>query len=168
MWSPLLLWMLLHYRLWVHDHSPTTSSPTIPVHQRLQNVCASIVSLTLRWMHIMPVLKNLHWLPIKERIEFKVLLLTYKALNGLSPIYITEMTYKPSKTLCSGNQLLLHIPAITTTTLGNRTCSYVVLASKLWNTLQSQAQNPPLCSCLLHVTVNMYIDCIQRYEHIVV
>jgi len=34
--------------------------------------------------HISPVLSTLHWLPIKHRVNFKILLITYKALNGLA------------------------------------------------------------------------------------
>ena len=51
--------------------------------QRLQNSAARIVSRTRKYEHITPVLIKLHWLPIKFRIQFKVLLLVYKALNGL-------------------------------------------------------------------------------------
>lgn len=32
-----------------------------------------------------------HWLPVKSRIEFKILLLTYKALNGQAPSYLKEV-----------------------------------------------------------------------------
>ena len=39
---------------------------------------------------ITPVLKELHWLPVSARTQFKVLLLVYKALNNLEPAYITE------------------------------------------------------------------------------
>ena len=48
--------------------------------QRLQNSAARIVSRTGKYEHITPVLIKLHWLPIKFRIQFKVLLLVYKAL----------------------------------------------------------------------------------------
>lgn len=41
--------------------------------------------------HISPVLVSLHWLPIKSRIEFKILLLTYKALNGIGPSCLKEL-----------------------------------------------------------------------------
>ncbi len=39
--------------------------------------------------HITPILQSLHWLPIKCHISYKILLLTYKALNGLAPAYCT-------------------------------------------------------------------------------
>ena len=54
--------------------------------QRLQNSAARIVSRTRKYEHITPVLIKLHWLLIKLRIQFKVLLLVYEALNGLVSI----------------------------------------------------------------------------------
>ena len=58
--------------------------------QRIQNMAARLVTLTRKTTHITPVLYNLHWLPVSQRIKFKILLLTYKALHGQSPQYITE------------------------------------------------------------------------------
>merc|ERR1712208_118295 len=40
--------------------------------------------------HITPVLRDLHWLPLTYRIRFKISLITYKALNGAAPSYISE------------------------------------------------------------------------------
>ena len=53
--------------------------------QHIQNIAARIVTRTRRSEHITPVLKQLHWLPVSYRIKFKVLLYTYKALNGCAP-----------------------------------------------------------------------------------
>ena len=41
--------------------------------------------------HISPILASLHWLPVKYRIDFKVLLLVFKALHGLAPLYISDL-----------------------------------------------------------------------------
>ena len=84
---------------------------------------------------ITPVLKNLHWLPIKSRITFKILLLTYKILNGQSPSYLTSLisSYKPVRSLRSSDHLLLRVPNVMTATYGQRTFSYC--APKLWNSL---------------------------------
>ena len=49
--------------------------------QRVQNIAARLITGSSRRDHITPVLKNLHWLPVKLR-TFKILLLTYKILNG--------------------------------------------------------------------------------------
>ncbi len=44
-----------------------------------------------RHSHIIPVLKQLHWLPISSRIKYKILTLTYKCINNLAPIYLSEL-----------------------------------------------------------------------------
>ena len=81
------------------------------------------------------MLKNLHWLPVKLRITFKILLLTYKILNGQSPSYLTSLisSYKPVRSLRSSDLLLLQVPNVMTATYGQITFSYC--APKLWNSL---------------------------------
>ena len=44
--------------------------------------------------HITPVLATLHWLPVKFRIDFKILLLAFKAVNGLAPAYLPNLLPK--------------------------------------------------------------------------
>ena len=56
--------------------------------QRMFNIAARILTLTAKSDHITPVLRQLHWLPISQRIAYKILLLTFKALHGLAPQYI--------------------------------------------------------------------------------
>uniref|UniRef100_A0A3B3C819 Reverse transcriptase domain-containing protein n=1 Tax=Oryzias melastigma TaxID=30732 RepID=A0A3B3C819_ORYME len=53
--------------------------------QLVQNSAARIISRTSTYDHITPVLQQLHWLPITSRIQFKLLLLTFKALHNLAP-----------------------------------------------------------------------------------
>ena len=66
--------------------------------QLLQNSAAHLVTLTRRQEHITPILRSLHWLPVHYRIVFKILLLTYKALNGLAPDYLKGLLkYKHTK-----------------------------------------------------------------------
>ena len=50
-----------------------------------------MVTKTPKWEHITPVLKILHWLPVKYRAQCKVLLLTFKGLYGLAPLYIADL-----------------------------------------------------------------------------
>ena len=59
--------------------------------QSVQNTAACIVTLTKKFDHITPVLIQPHWLPVHFQIFFKVLLLVYKALTGMAPLYITEL-----------------------------------------------------------------------------
>ena len=59
--------------------------------QKRQNHAARVITKWRKYDHITPVLVDLHWLPVKQRIDFKILLLTYKALNGLAPAYMREL-----------------------------------------------------------------------------
>lgn len=103
--------------------------------QLVQNAAARVLTRTRKYDHISPVLSALHWLPIKHRIHFKILLVTYKALNGLAPQYLSELLthYSPSRLLRSQNSGQLIIPRISKSTAGGRSFSY--LAPKLWNNL---------------------------------
>ena len=90
---------------------------------------------TRKYDHISPVLSTLHWLPIKHRIEFKILLITSKTLNGLAPQYLNKLLlhYSPPCPLHSQNSGNLIIPRISKSTAGGRSFSY--LAPKLWSNL---------------------------------
>ena len=105
--------------------------------QRVQNTAARLICNISRFDHITPTLYNLHWLPVKFRIDFKVLLITYKAVHGLAPEYITDIiTVKPKShySLRSNSELLLQKPRLKTLkTLGDR--SFALAAPTLWNGL---------------------------------
>ena len=71
--------------------------------QLLQNSATRVLTRTRGREHITPVLKSLHWLPVHFRINFKVLLLVFRCLNGLRPSYLSDLllSYQPSRTLRS-------------------------------------------------------------------
>ena len=64
------------------------SNNSIKSLQLLQNTAAQTLTRTIKYKHISRVLASLQWLPVKSRIDFKVLRLIYKALNGLAPNYL--------------------------------------------------------------------------------
>lgn len=103
--------------------------------QRVQNTAARIVSGSRKYDHITPVLHDLHWLPIQTRIEYKVLLLVFKCLHGLAPVYLSDLLqpYCPSRPLRSREQQLLSIPRTRLKTYGDR--AFTSFAPKLWNAL---------------------------------
>lgn len=109
--------------------------------QRIQNSAARLVSLTRSRDHITPVLRELHWLPIKYRIIYKILLLTFKCLHGLAPDYLTDLiqVYKPSRTLRSSSNLNLTVPSVSTVSYGQR--SFFHAAPKLWKDLPNHVKN---------------------------
>ena len=59
--------------------------------QCCQNNAARIISKRRKFDHISPVLKELHWLPVEHRISYKILILTYKALNGHASQYLAAL-----------------------------------------------------------------------------
>jgi hypothetical protein len=103
--------------------------------QRIQNSAARLITLTRCKEHITPVLKNLHWLRVQERIKFKILLITYKIMNGMAPSYLKELVkpYKSQRILRSQSKSILRVPPTKTSTFGDR--AFSVSAPKLWNSI---------------------------------
>ena len=103
--------------------------------QLIQNSAARLLTRSNRRCHITPVLASLHWLPIAFRVQFKVLVITYRAMNGQAPPYISDMLewYVPSRTLRSANQGLLDTPHTNYVTKGDR--AFQAVAPNLWNAL---------------------------------
>ena len=107
----------------------------------ITNTCSAafyyLILKESKFCHITPLLMTLHWLPVKYRIHFKILLLTFKAINFLAPSYICDLVTlkKPSNyNLRSNNSLVLDPPEIKSLpTPGDK--SFSVAAPKLWNKL---------------------------------
>ncbi len=59
--------------------------------QRIQNMAARVVFQLPKFSHVTPLMVELHWLPVRYRIQFKLLLFTFKGIYGLAPKYITDM-----------------------------------------------------------------------------
>ena len=94
--------------------------------------------MPLGFCHISPLLRCLHWLPVKARIEFKILLIRFKAIHGLAPKYLCDLlTFKSSLyNLRSSGSILLSMPAVRLKTLGDR--AFMVAAPRLWNSLPKE------------------------------
>ena len=119
------------------------SLPDIQINkiQRIQNSAARLVSRTKRREHITPVLRELHWLPVKSRIKYKILLLTYQCLKGTAPSYLQDLIvkYTPSRNLRSRDKSLLVTPNIRTQFYGTR--SFNMASAELWNSLPDVVKN---------------------------
>ncbi|XP_046560724.1 uncharacterized protein LOC124269737 [Haliotis rubra] len=59
--------------------------------QRVQNAAVRTITRSRKRSHITPVLVKLHWLPIKARIEYKILCITYRCIKGSAPSYLTNL-----------------------------------------------------------------------------
>ncbi len=108
--------------------------------QIVQNAAARVLTRSRKHDHITPILQSLHWLPIKFCITYKILLLAYKALNGLAPAYLTSLLsrYNPTRSLRLHNYGLLVVFRIAKSTIGGRAFSH--LAPKLWNRLSDNVR----------------------------
>ena len=97
-----------------------------------------IVTLNRRQEHITPMLRSLHWLPVHCSIIFKILLFTYKALNGLAPDYIRDLLRFniSDRKVRSSNNRLLDEPRANLKTYGER--NFSVAAPRFWNKLSLQ------------------------------
>ena len=105
--------------------------------QKIQNRAARLCLNVSRKSKIpsLMLLYKLHWLPVAFRIDFQILLLTYKCLNGMAPSYLSELLSFRSvgRTLRSSSQSLLSVPKSRTKSFGER--AFSTIAPRLWNGL---------------------------------
>ena len=103
--------------------------------QVVQNAAARLLTGTRKFEHISPVLSDLHWLPVEQRIQFKILLFAFKALNGLAPDYLSDLIslHRPPRALRSADLMRLDTPRTRLVTRGDR--AFSVAAPNLWNEL---------------------------------
>ena len=108
--------------------------------QAVQNSAARIVTQERLRDHdsMSRALMELHWLPVDKRIEYKLLLYTYKALHGLAPGYLCKLVvpYEPRRVLRSAESNLLTVPPGKPGKYGSR--SFVRASANLWNSLRGE------------------------------
>jgi hypothetical protein len=101
------------------------------------------VTSTRKYDHITPILRELHWLPVKFRIHFKLLLLTFKGLHGMAPKYMVDLLVvkvEGNYLLRSNDSIMLEFPKDTfLRSFGYR--SFTVAAPKLWNELPKEIRD---------------------------
>ena len=130
--------------------------------QRVQNNAARLVVKRRRRDHVKPLLKELHWLPVKFRCQYKIATLAYRHFEGSLPPYLSSSlcTYEPSRSLRSSNEKLLKIPKRNLKSFGQRSFSFMApciylefsagLSEKCTNTVSIQivAKNLLVCGSL--------------------
>ena len=115
--------------------------------QRVQNAAARLVSGANKYDHITPIMMNLHWLPIRRRVTFKVATLVYKCLHSCAPVYLADdcvgVSSIPSRRfLRSAAHLELTVQRTRTMTSGPR--AFPKYEQTVWNLLPCTLRSPEL------------------------
>ena len=115
----------------------------ISKYQHIMHCAARLISGIGKYDHVTPVMKSLHWLPSEARIHYKILCLTYKALNNLAPDYLSGAIarYQPTRSLRSSEKGLLVVPKVRTKTYGSRAFAHT--GPKLYNSLPEEIRLAP-------------------------
>ncbi len=115
--------------------------------QRIQNKAVRLIFGTRRRDHISPYLTRLHWLPVKQRVNFKVLVLMYQCVNNSAPAYLSELISMYNTPDCIKRNLRsskditrLTIPK-TKRSVGDSGLS--VYGPRLWNSLPTSIRRAP-------------------------
>jgi len=117
--------------------------------QRLQsvfNAAARLVFSTRKLEHITPLLRELHWLKVPERIQFRLCVLAYRCLISTAPSYLAETLHLTTdvgsrRRLRSASTSTLVIPSTRRTTLDDGV--FTVTAARAWNGLPSSLRSVP-------------------------
>ena len=129
-----------HVRWWAQGYANSilygVSGTNIHKLQRMQNTIAQVVKLSRSNTGVMDILKDLHWLPIRYRIDLKIATLVYKVRSSSQPVYLLSLIsdYAPIRSLHSTGTHTLHTPRVKTA-VGSR--AFSSLAPKVWNSLKA-------------------------------
>lgn len=80
--------------------------------QPIQNAAVRVLTKTRKSTHVTPILLSLHWLPVSQIIYLKIILLVFKSLNVLPPVFKSSMLfrYEPTRSMRYSGTGLLVIP----------------------------------------------------------
>ncbi len=123
---------LLRHALITAIHSiMELTNPRLDVFKRFKMLLTGIH----KFNRISPILTSLHWLPVKQRIELKIVVFVFKALRGLAPAYLSDLLryHNPSRGLRSGNLGVLSVRRSRLKHRGDR--AFTIARPKLWNSL---------------------------------
>jgi hypothetical protein len=114
--------------------------------QSMLNAAARLVFTARRSDHVTPYLRELHWLKITERIQFRLCVLVFRCLHVTAPAYLADSLRLAAdndghRRLRSAEALTLLVPATRRSTLGDR--AFPVAAAIAWNTLLSSVRQSP-------------------------
>ena len=107
--------------------------------QKVQNSCVRFLfgKRVGKWESLKPFLKEAHFLPVKQRIDFKIALMTFKCINNIAPTYLKNCIKVKDQSLKSlrneNDYFLLNVPPIPNYKRTDRSFCYA--APSVWNNL---------------------------------
>ena len=109
--------------------------------QQIQNNAARLVFKKPKKQHVTPLLKKLHWLPVTDRIEYKIASLCFKSLNRNGPSYMSDiLSYStPIRELRSSSKQLLSVLRPKLKTYGER--AFTFAGPTIWNSIPISVKN---------------------------
>ena len=130
------------------------------------NSVARLVLLAPRHHHSKPLLEKLHWLPISQRIKYKVACMCFSAISGSGPAYLSELlhVYTPSRILRSSSDTrMLEIQQYKRKTHGFRTFS--CFGPHIWNYVELLPQDLRHCPTLSSFKAKLKTFLFSQYFH---
>ena len=114
--------------------------------QSVVNAAARLVLSARKFDHVTPLLRDLHWLRVPERITFRLAVLVYRCLHGLAPRYLADELHlvadiSSRRRLRSASSPALSVPATRRRTIGDR--AFPVAAALVWNSLPPHVTTAP-------------------------
>ena len=111
--------------------------------QLVQNTHARVVAQKSRFCRITPVLFDLHWLPVRPRVSFKIATIAFKVLQFKQPSYLASLIprYVPTRSFRSSSSLSICVSSRETTMATSKSFSSV--ASNIWNALPNHLSSTP-------------------------
>jgi hypothetical protein len=129
--------------------SATLAGLTDTLLDRLQsvlNAAARLINSARKFDHVTPLLRDLHWLPVRQRITFRLAVLAYRCLNDMAPPYLAASLHRVAdidsrRRLRSASTDALVVPPTVHPTIGDR--AFPVAAARAWNSLSPSVTSAP-------------------------
>jgi hypothetical protein len=114
--------------------------------QSVLNAAARLVFSARKYDHITPLLRELHWLRVPERIQFRLAVLVFRCLNDQAPKYLGNELRRVAdvdsrRRLRSASTAALIVPRTEHSTIGDR--AFPVAAARTWNSLSPFVTSSP-------------------------
>jgi len=123
---------------------PQLSAVQLDRLQSVLNAAARLIYQHRKFSHVTPLLKELHWLRVPDRIAFRLAVLAYRCQHNMAPRYLAAQLQQASNVgyrqrLCSSLSAMLDVPRAEHVTIGG--CAFSSTAAHVWNSLPTAVQS---------------------------